>query len=114
MSRPDEIKTSVAEKDMTPEAMEVINLAKQIRQTVDKEEKLKLANLFYKKLLDIVTPKDGIRSGTSDQTILNVLNGEDDMLAVGSGTTGQRIYFTTEKKHTMVSGLAWELNLTDF
>jgi hypothetical protein len=81
--------------EMGLEAREVISLFQQAKAATG-DEQIKLLEKFREKLLDIVTPPgpNSMRPTTPGRTVKRVVLEEtDDCLAVGTGTSGQRIHF---------------------
>ena len=85
-------------RELTLEAREIVALFQEVHTNEDERLKDALAVKFYNKILDLVTPQGRMRSGVADGEALKVLEGEDDMLPVGTGTLGQRIYFYPESR----------------
>ncbi len=81
---------------LTPEAKEIISLFQQAIKETNEQEQDRLFQEFYMKLNQAVTPRDR-KPKTSEMLyyMKDVALGKsrDKTLYIGSGTSGQRIYF---------------------
>ena len=89
---------------LSPRAKEVMNLFQQARKSGDLATQTRMLEDFRTKLVDLLTPsgKENENRNARSQRLPAILRGEpvkyfgDDLLIVGSGTSGERIYFTSK------------------
>lgn len=83
-------------RELKGEARELILLFQRARVSQNSEEQLALFQEFYNKLMEMVTPvEESVPKESAERVRQNVNRepGSGGYLSVGSGTSGQRIFF---------------------
>ena len=82
------------EFELTPEAREVVRTFQEASNLIDQGERKRMFKEFIEKLLRLTSPPEW---GIPEQEIPGIIigtNRRDNYAIVGSGTSGQKIYFS--------------------